>query len=1449
MRKTKTLLSLVIVFALLTAVLALTGTAVGENALFDTGNYYTVQENYTTDKVSDGRAGTLITASASDQSLLFKSPMSGNFEIEFRPISETTGVKQFSTINFFIRSLDSRYGLQLFFSDGDTTGLLKDDAGKDVPDPKYGVRLDLPERVYGWSSETKTAKAGSRNDGEIARMGFDTDTKQVYCYNGAAKSVIVDLDDLQSLSNARFNTNALFKGFSSYEVEITVSGITGQNASFIIYSINGQNMAGGNNAGPVLVGNPKISHAVLGEEYVIDPQNVKTYDFIDGYKDAFVGTITATAPSGNVVTLTDNKFTPNEVGIYKMSFTAVDEQGLAGITKTVDINVLAIKPAPTLATAFPFENITVAKDSIVSFPSATAQSDLDCYNDAIAPILTISKAGQVVTSYSALDYSEYTFTEEGSYEVKISAVDAMGEEVSKNVNVTVSSDAPYFEFLSKVNSLEVIGKTYIVPEVKVAGAYVTSTVEFPDGRKASTTCFNLDALGVHKITYTATTSSNVYELVKYFVVDRSSASLFTSLSASKSEFATAPDYAAEEYKGVKITGSRSMSTARWANIINLKDNTEKDELIKFFVMPEELGVKEYTQFQISLTDANDPTRKFTIRYTEDKWADDYKMDGTVCGNKDGIFTKVGSLRMSPYGANNNKNFGWYPAIYTTLYYDWATNTLYGGLANQNSKTNITTKIVTLDDETVLGTGNGFPGFTTGEVYLDVTFVTLASSSPDMLIMNVDGQDLSTEYVVDNTAPYFCIDYDGNEEDNLPLGVVGHEYPIYKAVARDTVDGLCQAPSVKIYYYEDGLRSRYMTGVSEDSFIPNQTGTYSIEYISVDAHGNEGTMEVMVEVVDTIPPITYEWDDVIPTNAYTGVPITIPGGEPDGGSGILKEVFSVTVDDEPVEVRGRTFTPLKSGDYEIKVVITDYLNNTQPIVEHINISANPNPVLVEATVPSAVVVTYGRDTTKYPNAEDEPASVKYARERGTEFAPWTAYDYSTGEQVVLPVTIKVKKQGAQDSTTITLDDTRVWLPNEIGVYDVMFSATNSNKTTTIVKEVAVVETDKGVGFMSKFFVKKDVEITAPNNSTLLAQVESGKTTGSFDFINPLPADGFNFSFTVRGEENNFESVTLTMIDSVNPNEVLELRLVKEFIPDGTDLTTYKFRESSTVYVNGIEKEILGSFHNINRTPFDINYDNDSFIITDNLGGTVTKVTNFLDGSPWTGFSSGMVYIKFTFNNVNPDPEKISAIVISSICGQSFGGSQSDRTRPTVKVPVAIPAEYGDKLHVPAAFAYDVLSKLVSFTVTVTAPDGTILLDKADATKDYEFDVTQYGNYDIKYLVADSAGTATVERSAPGYIVTIRDKIAPTITVNGEVPASINANSVFTAPTADVADNRIGGSATLWVWWVMPNGQMIKLDDTLKVLADYTKVKGNYKLIYFGIDVDGYTVTKEYTVTVK
>jgi hypothetical protein len=88
-----------------------------------------------------------------------------------------------------------------------------------------------------------------------------------------------------------------------------------------------------------------------------------------------------------------------------------------------------------------------------------------------------------------------------------------------------------------------------------------------------------------------------------------------------------------------------------------------------------------------------------------------------------------------------------------------------------------------------------------------------------------------------------------------------------------------------------------------------------------------------------------------------------------------------------------------------------------------------------------------------------------------------------------------------------------------------------------------------------------------------------------------------------------------------------------------------------------------------------------------------------------------------------------------------------------------------IYAPAIF--DVIDPNVRATITVldpdgghvTAKDGTVL-KSADATKDYQIDLNEYGAWSVVYLIVDHRGN-NVE---PSYVIHVEDYIAPTIEIN-------------------------------------------------------------------------------------
>ena len=283
-----------------------------------------VEYDQSVDGVDDGRKGVKVTSTVDGRAVMFKGELGGNFEIAFRPLSFSENASDFTKITFTIRSNDSRFGLILSLSQNSSNQL------------KYGVSISLPEVVYGRST-SKDSTSSFMNTGSIAVLGFDVQTMEAYAYNGVSRVVLADLDNQNTM--ASLHTTALFNGFSTYNVEMAMSGYNANSASVLLYELNGQDLAGqtfSNDKGAELCGTPVLCDGVKGTEYLIDKTQIKTYDVIDGVTD-FKGVIKATDPDGQEITLVDGEFTPEKVGGYDLTFIPEDQNGVSGLSKTVSI--------------------------------------------------------------------------------------------------------------------------------------------------------------------------------------------------------------------------------------------------------------------------------------------------------------------------------------------------------------------------------------------------------------------------------------------------------------------------------------------------------------------------------------------------------------------------------------------------------------------------------------------------------------------------------------------------------------------------------------------------------------------------------------------------------------------------------------------------------------------------------------------------------------------------------------------------------------------------------------------------------------------------------------------------------------------------------------------------------------------------------------------------------
>ena len=154
------------------------------------------------------------------------------------------------------------------------------------------------------------------------------------------------------------------------------------------------------------------------------------------------------------------------------------------------------------------------------------------------------------------------------------------------------------------------------------------------------------------------------------------------------------------------------------------------------------------------------------------------------------------------------------------------------------------------------------------------------------------------------------------------------------------------------------------------------------------------------------------------------------------------------------------------------------------------------------------------------------------------------------------------------------------------------------------------------------------------------------------------------------------------------------------------------------VNDGPKKDLSS--NFDEGSFTLSFSADTKRVSPETGVTL-KVSKFLDGSPFTGFTGSVARFSVQMAEVSGTAE----VVMTKLNDQSLFyndnwlASSKDLVPPQLFYEVPGDKKPGDEVTIPGAFVHDVLNPVATATLTVKDPKGNVLLNAVDATKDYTF----------------------------------------------------------------------------------------------------------------------------------
>ena len=999
-------------------------------------------------------------------------------------------------------------------------------------------------------------------------------------------------------------------------------------------------------------------------------------------------------------------------------------------------------------------------------------------------------------------------------------VAAGGIACTSSQNVLMTQAAENWQ-VGEIDNKYLYGTSFEVPaaEVEVNGQTVaaTATVTYPNGSTVNTANVPLNQAGTYTVTYRAVVNGVHCVEEKTFNVE--SKSYLTQKDETSVEYGHYSKYNANS-DGLLVRLADGDSLA-FSKLINFETLTVGTPLVEFFITPDTSGVYDFSTLVFTFTDALDSSvylRYRMLRYpAEDR--------GFNWG-----YVDVGGNGQSQVGCENGGHrTGWVgtPITFTFSAAMHEGNQWFGKVVERQpdlSKCNLYFNPVTMEATTngshIAHLNNleyyetAWTGFPSGMAKLTVTAESLVASTANFCITKVAGTDLTSELFMEEDAPIVNVSM---TQEQMPKGEVGLSYKIPEATAIDYYSGACD---VKTSLYRD-----YATGdpisvsLTNGQFTPTTAGWYTVVYTAKDALGNEGYAVRNIYVADDLGEIEIILPDNYTTETTLGSWVALDDVAYTGDCGIATIKKTVTLGEETYEVTDG-FRPETAGEWKVVYTVTDYLGRVGTVEYTINATIGEGYLLLDNIVLPQVYVSDCEYTlpeiyaTDYSSgkAERKLASVVVTDKNGEK-------TYTAGDSFVP----SVAENG--DMVTIcyqyggqVLDEAQV--------------------PAVLVKNGSKIISQNyfyGQGFTTTFQDDKDnddpsddeyysagIEIIVNENSALCG----------WTFATPQLMDNFSMLFEGIAGHANFEAMQITLTDAKNPSEQIRL--------------TINVRgKASSMTVCGMEmatEVALGA-----NQQYKVSYKDGKFT----FGNISLPATETTSGEAFNGFSSNIAYVRV---------ELINAKAGASYKFLSINEANISRRNLEVFAPnFKILGDFGGNQSLNAvyeifpAIANDAFAPNTSVTLTATAPDGSILVDKngvklenVSTDKTYYVILSQHGKYQITYTVQEEGWVAKNTLSLVKAIFVI-DEEEPQVKFVNATQTTAKVGDIVTMPKYIFQDNITANeNMTIVASVINPYGRTYYFkegENAIKCLY-----AGEYKFILMVMDEQGNMAYVTHTVTV-
>ncbi len=809
-----------------------------------------------------------------------------------------------------------------------------------------------------------------------------------------------------------------------------------------------------------------------------------------------------------------------------------------------------------------------------------------------------------------------------------------------------------------------------------------------------------------------------------------------------------------QYRGLKFQVEKGAEIS-FARELDMTDLTKDDVLLEFLVEPTSKGNADFGRYTVTFTDVEDENSTLTL-YMTDSTMDACNGQATYVraggnGQQAGGWEGPKWITTDIYGTplygsflgieNNN-------SLSLKIFYDNEEKAVYG-YCGYDYRQYGKAMIADLDDPSVFG-ASIWNGFTSGKVRVSITFDNFTSQSGNFFILSCGGFDLGSDDYEDTVAPEITVDLNG--EDSAPDSVVGYTYTIFDAAAKDNLDESVEV-EVSVTYTNpaSGVTVDVMT--NGNTFVTDRNGKYNIMYTARDLSGNKAektfsffcTGETSAIVVETT-------DEDKSVKLYDSV--TIGGTESvsaSGGNGKLTiscKVFDP--DGAEVPLSDNKFVPDKVGKYSVKYIAADYFGKSEECIVKITVQPISAPVFINDIVLPEVLIS--GFTYALPTMAAKECS-------GSTIADATVKTYVNGSE-------KKGSFTAPASSSVTI----------------AYKASGVSGLTERTYTIPVVNGNNGKD-QAAYFYSKDITVAEnKENVSLTFNKQSGVI-----FANPVNPYDFALNMSLADGKTNYGTIRVVLSDIDNP----------EFS------VTFTLRVSGkNVAVETVDGATAAM--NVQGNDFALKFDNSSRLIKDIKNATVGLVQKDDKGNAFSGFD-GAVRVKIFFDDVNGE----STLNLTKLNNQNLGYRQEDASLASdnIKPQIVLGGEYvykrvqNGKLTIYASQAYDVLSEIQSFTVSVFSPSGSEIIKSKSALAQYEVDLTELGDYRIIYTAVDSCGNKETNTS----YVHVVDNTPPVMTVSFDgIKALCRVGTKVVLPNVNATDDT--GNVSYDIFIQMPNNEM-------------------------------------------